>query len=61
MVAGELAVDVDPESIAGAERVDLHGVIDDQIDRDERVDLARITAERSWSYRQPAVLKPSSQ
>jgi hypothetical protein len=38
LVALELALGVDPERVAGAEGVDLHGVVDDQLGGHERVD-----------------------
>ena len=41
-VALELALGVDPEGIASAERIDLHGVVDHELGRRERVDLGRI-------------------
>ena len=39
LVALELALGVDAERVARAEVVDLHRVVDDQLGRDERVDL----------------------
>ena len=33
------------ERVGGAEHVDLHGVVDDQLDGHERVDLARVAAQ----------------
>ena len=45
LVALELLLRVDPEGVARAEDVDLHGVVDDELDRDERVDLGRVAAE----------------
>jgi len=44
-VALVLALDVDRERARVAERVDLHRVVDDQVDRRERVDLVGIAAE----------------
>jgi hypothetical protein len=44
LVALELAVRVDLERLTGAERVDLHGVVDDELGGDERVDLGRVPA-----------------
>ena len=44
-VALVVAVGVDVEGARVAERVDLHRVVDDQIDRDEGIDRARIAAE----------------
>ena len=45
LVALELLLGVDAERVAGAEDVDLHGVVDHQLDRHERVDLGRVAAE----------------
>ena len=45
LVALELHLGVDAEGVARAEDVDLHGVVDDQLGRDERVDLRRVAAE----------------
>ena len=42
LVALELALGVDAERVAGAEGVDLDGVVDDQLGRHERVDLGRL-------------------
>ena len=39
LVALELLLGVDAEGVARAELVDLHGVVDDELDRHERVDL----------------------
>ena len=44
-VALELELDVAGEGAAGAEDVDLHRVVDDELDRDQRVDLRRVAAE----------------
>ena len=44
-VAGELHVDVELQRVGRVEVVDLHRVVDDQVDRDERVDLFRVAAE----------------
>ena len=44
-VAGELHVDVEVERVGRVEVVDLHRVVDHQIDRHERIDLLRIAAE----------------
>ena len=44
-VAGELHVDVELEGVGRVEVVDLHRVVDDEIDGDERIDLLRIAAE----------------
>ena len=44
-VALVVAVGVDVEGARGAERVDLDRVVDDEVDRDERVDLRRVRAE----------------
>ena len=44
-VALKLDVDVLGERIGRAEKVDLHGMVDDQVDRHERVDLPGIAAE----------------
>ena len=44
-IAGELDVDVLGQGVGRAEEVHLHGVVDDQIHRHERVDLGRVTAE----------------
>ena len=43
-VSLELALDVDRERTPGRELVDLHTVVDHQLDRDQRVDLLRIAA-----------------
>ena len=45
-VALELELGVDREGVGGAERVDLHRVVDDELGRDERVDLRGVAAER---------------
>ena len=45
LVALELLLRVDAEGVARAEHVDLHGVVDHELDRDERVDLRRVAAE----------------
>ena len=45
LVALELLLRVDAEGVARAEDVDLHGVVDDELDRHERVDLGRVAAE----------------
>ena len=44
-VALELDLDVGGEGLRGAEIVDLHRMVDDQIDRRQRVDLVRVAAE----------------
>ena len=44
LVALELALGVEAERVAGAERVDLHGVVDHELGRDERVDPGRVAA-----------------
>ena len=44
LVALELALGVDAEGVAGAERVDLHRVVDHELGRRERVDLRRVAA-----------------
>src|SRR5688572_21444787 len=44
-VAGEFQLDVEVERGVGAEVVDLHRVVDHQVDRHERVDLFRVAAE----------------
>ena len=44
-VALVLALHVERERPAVAEPVDLHGVVDDEVGRDERVDLRRVAAE----------------
>jgi hypothetical protein len=46
-VARELELDVPAERVGGAEVVDLHGVIDDQVRGLQRVDARRIAAERA--------------
>src|SRR5439155_7137472 len=46
-VALELALGVDAEGVARAERVDLHGVVDDELGWDERIDARRIAAHGS--------------
>ena len=45
LVALELALGVDAERVAGAEGVDLHRVVDDQLGGHERVDLRGVAAE----------------
>ena len=45
-VALVLAVDVELERARGAELVDHHRVVDDEVDRVQRVDLLRVAAER---------------
>ena len=45
LVALELALGVDAERVAGAEDVDLHRVVDDELGRHERLDLRRVAAE----------------
>ena len=44
-VALVLALDVEGERAGRPEPVDLHGVVDDEVGRDERVDLRRVAAE----------------
>jgi hypothetical protein len=44
-VALVLALDVLREGLTGAEAVDLHGVVDHQVGRDQRVDQRRVAAE----------------
>ena len=44
-VALELELDVAREGRRGAEDVHLHGVVDHELDRDQRVDLLRVAAE----------------
>ncbi len=44
LVALELALGVEAESVARAEGVDLHRVVDYQLSRHERVDLRRVAA-----------------
>jgi len=44
VVALDLALDVAGVGVAHAERVDLDGVVDDEVDGDEGVDLARVLA-----------------
>ena len=44
-VALKLEIDVDRERIVGGKAIDLHRVIDHQIDGDQRVDFLRIAAE----------------
>ena len=39
-------VDIDLERLVGAEGVDHHRMVDDEIDRRQRIDLLRIAAER---------------
>ena len=46
LVALELEVGVDPERARAAEGIRDHGVVDDELRRDERVDLLRVAAER---------------
>ncbi len=46
LVALELALGVEAESVARAEGVDLHGVVDHQLGRHERVDLGRVATHR---------------
>ncbi len=45
LVALELALGVQREGLHGAERVDLHRVVDDELGGNERVDLRRVAAE----------------
>ena len=45
LVSLELQVGVDMEGVGPGEDVDDHRVVDDQLRRDQRVDLARIAAE----------------
>ena len=40
-------LDVDVEGAGVAESIDHHRMVDDEIDGDERIDLARIAAERA--------------
>ena len=47
LVALELSLRVVSERVTRAEGVDLHGVVDDQLDRDRRVDLRRVAAHLS--------------
>ena len=44
-VAGELDIHILSQRIGRTKKVHLHGVVDDQIDRHERVDLGRVAAE----------------
>ena len=44
-VAFELLLGIDGECHAGVELVHLNGVVNDQVARDQRIDLARITAQ----------------
>ena len=44
-VAVEVELVVDGQALGGAEVVDLHGVVDDEVAGDERVDLGRVAAE----------------
>ena len=44
-IADKLEILVDAQGVRGGEGVDLYGVIDDQIDRHQRIDLSRITAQ----------------
>ena len=44
LVALELLLGVDPERLGGAERVDLHRVVDHELDGHERVDRRRVAA-----------------
>ena len=46
-VAPVLELDVGLVGVRRAEQVDLHGMIDDEIDRDERVDDRRVAARRA--------------
>ena len=46
LVALKLALGVDPEGVARAESVDLHGVVDHQLGGHERVDLGGVAAHR---------------
>ena len=43
-IAAIFEVDIGLEGLAAAERIDDDGMIDDEIDRDERIDLLRIAA-----------------
>ena len=40
-------LDIGEERGRGAERIDRHRVVDDEVDRNQRIDLARIAAERA--------------
>ena len=40
-------LDIGEERGGGAERIDRHRVIDDEVDRNQRIDLARVAAERA--------------
>ena len=44
-VAGEFHVDVEVERVGRVEVVDLHRVVDDEVDRHERIDFLRVAAE----------------
>ena len=46
LVALVLDLDVLLEGVGRAEEVDLHGVVDDEVDRHQRVDLGGVAAER---------------
>ena len=45
-VAGIFKLDVALERLRGTELVDHHAMVDDKVDRDQRIDLLRIAAER---------------
>ena len=45
LVALELLLGVEAEGVAGAEHVDLHRVVDDQLGGHQRVDLGRVAAQ----------------
>jgi hypothetical protein len=45
LVSGKLELGVQLKRIGLSEVVDLHGVVDDELDREERVDLSRVAAE----------------
>ena len=44
-VAGIFELDVAVERLGSAELVDHHAVVDDEVDRDQRIDLLRVAAE----------------
>jgi hypothetical protein len=44
-IALVFAFDVERERTGGPEPVDLHGMVDDEVRRDQRIDLSRVTPE----------------
>ncbi len=44
-VAGELQIHVDRQRVGAGKAIDLHGMVDDQVHRDQRVDPVRVAAQ----------------